>query len=262
METSASEFLKNELAQRQRKNPHYSLRAYARDLDLHAGTLSAVMAGKRALPSREALRISQSLGLSPRQTQNLLGRQPVSFGVSPEAKGSRQILDSELNFRILSEWEYFAVLSLMETADFRPEIEQISQRLGISPMRAGIVFKGLTDAGLIQIDGTQWVKTERDIHTSEDIESAALQRAHIEELELARRKIETVNILLRDFSSLCFATSGSKLPQIKDLIREFRQRVLSFAENETETHDHVYQLCIQLFPLTRPTEESVHVDRH
>jgi uncharacterized protein (TIGR02147 family) len=220
------------------------------------------MTGKRSLPKREVLRLARTLGLSPRQTQNLFKPTSNQVQLTKDANQSRQISDNELNFRILSEWEYFAVLSLIDTVDFEPSFDHVAKRLGITRLRASLVVKGLSDAGLIRMEASRWVKLDADIHTSEDVESAALQRAHIEELELARRKIETVSVALRDFSSLSFATAESKLPEIKQMIREFRQSILSFSEDDCAMNEQVYQLCIQLFPLTKSIEESDHVDSH
>ena len=44
--------LKQKLTEAQEKNPHYSLRAYARDLGIHPASLSLIIKSKRAFPQR------------------------------------------------------------------------------------------------------------------------------------------------------------------------------------------------------------------
>ena len=64
METSEHYFLytlQGALEARQRKNPSYSLRAFAKDLEMDSSNLSAILAKKRGLPSRRASGIAKKL---------------------------------------------------------------------------------------------------------------------------------------------------------------------------------------------------------
>ncbi|MEZ4751267.1 MAG: helix-turn-helix transcriptional regulator [Bdellovibrionota bacterium] len=60
--------LMQELGRRKERNPHYSLRALARDLDLSAASLSRIMSGKTALSISSVRRIVLGLELSPEET--------------------------------------------------------------------------------------------------------------------------------------------------------------------------------------------------
>ena len=54
--------LKSELASRTNQNPNYSLRAFARDLDLAPSRLSEVLNGKQGLSTQAAEKIAKTLG--------------------------------------------------------------------------------------------------------------------------------------------------------------------------------------------------------
>ena len=54
--------IKEDLSHKQRLNPHYSLRAYARDLGIHSSTLSQILKGKRPLPLKNSVEIVKKLG--------------------------------------------------------------------------------------------------------------------------------------------------------------------------------------------------------
>ncbi|MCB0418879.1 MAG: helix-turn-helix transcriptional regulator [Bdellovibrionaceae bacterium] len=60
--------LMQELGRRKERNPHYSLRALARDLELSAASLSRIMSGKTALSISSVRRIVLGLELSPEET--------------------------------------------------------------------------------------------------------------------------------------------------------------------------------------------------
>src|SRR5690606_34182834 len=53
--------LADELIRRQSKNPKYSLRAFARDLGVHASDLSKVLTGKRLMAIRTAIQLVKHL---------------------------------------------------------------------------------------------------------------------------------------------------------------------------------------------------------
>ena len=59
--------IKECLSLKQKENPHYSLRAFSRDLNLHCATLSQILNGKRGLPLKRATDVVIKLDLSPQE---------------------------------------------------------------------------------------------------------------------------------------------------------------------------------------------------
>lgn len=57
------ELLRERLALLQARNPRYSLRAFARDLHMHHGTLSQILRGRRHLSSRHIRALGERLRL-------------------------------------------------------------------------------------------------------------------------------------------------------------------------------------------------------
>ena len=57
--------LERELESRRRRNPRYSLRAFARALGTNHGTLSQILSSKRRLTPRSIRRLGARIGLSP-----------------------------------------------------------------------------------------------------------------------------------------------------------------------------------------------------
>ena len=54
---------------------------------------------------------------------------------------------------------------------------------------------------------------------------------------------------LRDFSSTTVAIDLDKLPEVKTIIREFRQKMTTLLRDGKKTD--VFQLAIQFYPLTK-----------
>ena len=245
--------IKNHLSQKQRVNPAYSLRAFARDLGMHPGTLGKVIKGERPLPLKISRQVTEKLDLSPTEKtlfmESLL-RRKTNIDLIPIAELDERHIVDESNYRVIAEWEHFIVIDLFEIADFERTIEDISKRLSITLNRAEVVVKNLVNSGLIKVDEEGKLECiHAGIKTTEDIESKALQQSHTETLETGLRKIKEIEVDLRDFSSMTASIDLEQLPEAKTIIREFRQKMTSLLRNGTNKTD-VYQLAIQFYPVT------------
>src|SRR4051812_13706155 len=101
-----------ELAERKRRNPAYSLRAFATQLDVSAASLSQIMSGKRHLTAKTARRMAVRLGLPPERARDFLASVPrpslvegVGGARAPRAPLDRDVLEAE-TFEIISDWHH------------------------------------------------------------------------------------------------------------------------------------------------------------
>lgn len=123
------DILKQELASRQRRNESYSLRSFSRDLAIPLGTLSRVLADKRSLPRKYVDGLASSLCLSPKQKSLFLNSSRSKGDHTDTDRDQLTIAECDRGFFIISEWEHFAVLSLMDIKGFRPKVGWIAERL-------------------------------------------------------------------------------------------------------------------------------------
>lgn len=261
--------LREELARRQRSNPAYSLRSFAKQLGMQAPTLSAVLAGKRPLPSSTAAAIPEKLSFSPAEKKRFLNsvyyrKAPpaiakaildASAANSADAAHAEKTLREELHFKIIAEWEHYAVLTLAETRGFRADKAWIAKRLRISEARAQTALNRLMEAGLLSVDAIGRVRLHQvNVTTSDDAASAALRQSHREALLMGAEKLDSVPVELRDFSSMTIAVSLDRLPEAKKLVRAFERQLSDLLEDGKRTE--VYQVCVQLYPLTETQDRS------
>lgn len=92
-------------------------------------------------------------------------------------------------------------------------------------------------------------------HTTDGVTDVALQRAHFQNLELARESLEQDTIENRDFTAMTMAIDPDRLPEAKRRIRDFRSELCRFLESGKRKE--VFKLCMQLIPLTKKEEASV-----
>lgn len=244
--------IREEFSLKQRVNPRYSLRAFARDLDLHSSTLSSVLKGFRSLPVKNSQHVAAKLNLNSKERtlflESIYRAKTKIDEIKIDPEDNRFMID-ENHFKVLSEWEHFAVETLLELTDFVPTIAGISQRLGITMNRAQVVVDNLLQYGLVKFDETgSLVKVHAKIRTTEDVASQALRIGHRETLDMGKTKLDEIDVELRDFSSVTVAMDLSRMPEVKAVIREFRQKMMALLENGNKTD--VCQLAIQFYPLT------------
>jgi uncharacterized protein (TIGR02147 family) len=252
--------LREKYLEGQSKNPRYSLRAFSRKAGVHFAALSAILNGKRNVSKKLAARIAERLALDPQQRAELLGlfpepksavRKRVGEGLSTNGTplGSRYLELNSRQFKIASEWEHFAVLSLLQCHDFQSSTEWISRRLGITEARAKQVIDRLLELELLQRDSTgRLTRSEQNFRTSDDVASLSLKKSHEQTLELARESLFRDSVEKRDFTAVTVAVNPKNLSTAKELIRKFQDELCDQLEAGRCTE--VYRLSVQLFPLT------------
>src|SRR5579884_4269912 len=111
--TSFVEFLSREFSRRKMMNPRFSLRGFARFLDLDPSFLSKVMRGPRRATPLLVERIARRLNLSERERQyfmSSLSRRPERIPLE-QAHAFHPLSADE--FETISGWQHYALLELV-----------------------------------------------------------------------------------------------------------------------------------------------------
>lgn len=263
MQQNIQSILKSELTARQKVNSSYSLRAFARDVNLSPGYLSDLMKGKKKVSVDTAMKISKSLGWSWRDTQLFLQMSQLSTAKSKAASRfiKKEIQHTQnlyntftriksLNFNPISDWYFFAIMELSDLPDFKDDPTWIAKKLGLSLTTANDAMRLLKDNGfLVQTpEGNYKKKYNLGI---KDTPSAALRKFHKQHLRNAEAAIEEQAYDQRHASGITMAINCKKLPAAINLITEFRARMSALLEDGDK--DAVYHLAIQLFQLDKPS---------
>lgn len=238
------ELLQERYQQAQLQNESFSQRAFARKLALSSSALSEIMRGKRKTSAKLRERILSRLDLDE---SSLIG--------PSKAVPSKLLQLSHDQYSVISDWYYFALLSLMETESYKPNVSWISKRLKISPNEVKLVFQRLKRLGMIEGKSIQTYRaTGKSFSSTDGAFSIPLRRAHKKNLELAAESIHNVPLELRDLCAMTLCLDPKDLPEAVRRIRAFRAELTQFLESRSK--QEVYKLCIQLFPLTHPQGEQ------
>lgn len=250
--------LMKELEQRQQKNAAYSLRAFARTLDISPAYISQIFSGKRVLSETAATFISQKLRWPAKRKKLFLTLLQYQKAPNQEAKDviSSQIQDlAELDFielkqdqfQTVADWYHFAIVELSDLEEFRPEPKWVARRLGLSIDEATAALLRLVRVGLLK-EKEGRLKRSSQHHRIQDVPSQAIRAFHLSHLRAAEKALLTQSFESRDFSGTCVSISLENLPEIKELIRDFRSKINQYCSANTAPNA-VYHLAVQFFRL-------------
>jgi uncharacterized protein (TIGR02147 family) len=167
-----------------------------------------------------------------------------------------QHLDGDL-FEYLSHWYYPAIREMAARADFRDDPGWIAGQLQppVKPSQAGAALDTLLRLGLLQREGGRIVRGEATLTSGHEVRALGVANYHRQMLERAAESIELVSSEERDLSAMTVCVGAELIPEIKRRLREFRETLMDVCDREAEP-EVVYQLNIQLFPLSRRSGES------
>lgn len=251
--------LKSEFDRRSSVNPSYSLRAFARDLDIQAPQLSAVLLGKKGLSSKKASTVAKTLGFSKTEEKKFvaavsaaharskLGRETAHRKLHRLDKSEQIATVEAARFEVVADWYHMALLQLMETRNFRWNIQEIAKTLGISIQKTEAAIEALVLTGLLKQSAKGYAKSDDFIRT-EDVPSRAIRLSLQQLIAKAATALEQQSIQERDFSSVTVAIDRSRLPEMKSWLTEFREKFCLEACQGDNRND-VYTLNLQFFKL-------------
>lgn len=250
----SEEFLNQVFEERKGRNTSYSVRAFARDLDIGKTTLSEVLSGKRKLSKNNLLKVCEKLEVSDHQ-KKLLESDNLQQRVSPQELENLYFKEDQL--KLIANWYYLAILNLTKVKKNKAEAKWIANRLGISDLQASEALDVLLRMKLLTIKRGKLVRTANPIHSTEDIPSKALKKHHEQMLHQAERSLYNDPTDIREISTVTMGVKSQDFDKARKLIRNFRKRFMKEIETtEVNSADEVYALGLHFFPLTKRKREG------
>lgn len=259
--TTYRDILRNKLSERCMKNGKYSLRAFARDLELSPQRLSHILSGRHGLSPAAATKVAQHLGLNQEEINffcMLVQEKHARSGVvKKNAQEKLQELTSQYknlnleHFKIISDWYHFAILELTLVDGFKSNPKWIAKALKITEIEVKMAIERLLKLELLTEGKNGALKlTGQFFADPRGTPSSALRQFHKQLMEKAILALEFQKLEERDFSSTILAIDEKDIPRAKDEIKKFRVAFdKKFSAREVKTN--VYCLGTQLFSLQK-----------
>ena len=260
-----SDILKEEFEHRKYLNPSYTLRSFAKKLDIAPSKVSEVLNKKQGLSEKLALKISEHLNFSEEETDHFVITVKAHCAKSPRVKKDYQellqsrmmkteMLELQENvFSVISNWYYFAVLELIDTKDFVSNEKWIAKRLDVTDSEVKNALKTLESLGMVKINDGEYKTTGQNLKTTDGIGSSSIKKFNEQILKKAQEAIYSQNIKQRHISTLTTGLNDEILPEVFEKISNFRSELNQFItkhpKNKNNTNK-VYCFSSQFFELT------------
>ena len=243
--------LKDELSRRQRSNTDYSIRAFAKYLNIDQSSLCSILKGTRTIPKKHVEPIADKLGLEQSEKQKFkesVSSSSIKLKDLKPRKQARYSLSQE-EFKRVSTPNAFAILTLLELDQFKYDTQWISNILNIEESLVIKVIQDLKEVDLVhEIDGSLY-KTKNRVSSSDEIKSEEVFNFHkstlIDAIEIGKK----LNVEKRYFSTLTLPTNLDVLPKAKKIIKEFEDKIEALLD-ETQNRKDLVRLSLQFYPLT------------
>jgi uncharacterized protein (TIGR02147 family) len=174
-----------------------------------------------------------------------------------EAGSAKQLRKDQYEF--YSNWYHAVICSLIDLYPSVKDPRTIAAMLfpAITPKQAQKSIDLLLRLELIkrQADGSCKVSS-KVLTTGRDIQSLAVQRFHLECMNLAANALRELPRDKRNISGLTLGISQEAYAKIEQVISSCQEEILDIAEKDKKS-DRVYQLNFQLFPVSRVKGERV-----
>lgn len=251
--SSMRELLKLELQKRSAANARYSLRAFARDLQINPSHLSKILRGQVTVSEEKFQLFADRLKLPTSELQKIRKTEMLRAEIGQcrdwleRVEKQIEILTGEgRKLPSSCEWIHCALLALSETDDFQSSPAWLAARLGVSQGEVEQGLRWLQNAGAIVFDKDGHWKRIPLPPTGE----AAIGKIQCRQfLQRALENFDHKEAGLH--TGLTIAVDGSEMEKIQQYILIFQRALEHMIEETGEKKDSVYQMSVSFFPLTR-----------
>jgi len=229
-----------------------------------SSAFSDVLSGRRKLAKAAALRLAKALQFSRGEEEFFLHLVDFNQADSLEEKnlhytqllalkGIRVEILSPEKYEYFSQWYHAALRELLYfhscDGDFAALGRRLNPAVPAAKVRKAVLL--MERLGLLAKDASgKYRQTSKLISTDDTGSSLHVENFQAATIQLAREALDRHPRQARDISTVTATLSERSLEKVKAAIKTLRQTVLTLAEQDEEV-DRVYQLNIQLFPLSR-----------
>lgn len=236
--------LKKEFNRRMRKNPKYSLRAFAKALGISHSAVSELISGRRRFSTRNVARIGSTLKWSKE-------KMTTALHALQKDPGSYTSLDSQQAHQ-LDAWYYNAILELFLIEGFEPAPQWIAHALKLEEVTVVAALAKLIELGFLSVtrNGNLKVRTSKTTTLGNVQSKDSILRVQKQNLEKQIESLAINPVEIQSSMGLTIPMDPIDLPEARKIIFRCMKELDSLLNRKGARRTEVYRLQLGLFPLT------------
>lgn len=256
-------FLREFFEEKKRTSPFLSFRYLGSRLNIDPSQLLKIVQGQLHLSRAKVESVIQYCKLNSKESEYF--RLLVGYNKAKNAAEARMYFDklaaisgvhfTELEkdqYSFFTRWYYSAIWCALNVFDCDDNYEELGLFVlpAIEPSQVRESLDLLKRLQLIKKnDQGFWKSTDQNISTGESWRTLAVRQHQQEMIRIAGESLDRVAPGERDVSSVTLGVSEESLAEMRAVTEEYRRNMIRIS-NQSEPTDRVYQLNVQLFPLT------------
>lgn len=269
--TDYRKFLSDYYDTQKKVNPAFSYRFFLRRVGVSSsGIYKEIVEGKRKLSRYLLQRFAETMKLNKKESayfENMVffndAKSPTEQRIYFERLLSLSSAKSKtLNpdqYEFYQKWYYGAIRELLTFIRFKDNYSILAKSLNpaIRQEQAQKAIALLEKLGLIKMgeDGF-YHRMDPVVTTGGQVQSLQIMNFQQEMIDMAKAAYDLHPRNHLNMSTLTLSVSGETVDKIKEELTEARSRILALAQRE-EKPNRVYELNMQLFPLSKITEGGI-----
>lgn len=259
-------YLRDHYQARKERDAFFSYRHMAARTGVDAGWIAKVLAGQEHLSQRSLSAFAELCGLSGREAEYL-----AALVALAKAKGTQERADAfelvmalksparatvgERQLAFYSRWWHAPIRTLLSLLGRGASPERISKLLHprVSTTEVESSIQLLSELGLVRQNPSGWELVDAFVTSPPEGAKAAVRSYQAQVLDLAKSAIESLPPDRRDISTLTLSFDSRDIGLIRERLTALRDSLIQLSA-EAKRPDTVYQINLQVFPLSDPGE--------
>ncbi len=262
--TDYRKFLKDAYQQANKGLRHLTYRTIAEKAGFKSqGFFTQILQGKTNISPHTAAGLARAFSLTRRET--LFFSLLVQYNQTTTHRDKKRLFERLLTFKearfglvqpeqyeLFDKWYYTAILAALSYVAFTGDYESLGKTIvpSLNPEHTREAIAHLERLGLVAHDTEgRWSLTDKHLSTGPFTDSLIVNNFVINTLDIARDAFYRFPKDQRSFSAVTLSVSEDGYMKIKAASDEFRRTVVDIVKKDSNM-DRVYQMNMQLFPLT------------
>ncbi|HRO66007.1 MAG TPA: TIGR02147 family protein [Pseudobdellovibrionaceae bacterium] len=264
--TPISEILKQNFNKRKRSSPGFSARAMAGKLGVSQAYVSQILNGVRTLPPEMLDSFCELLDIDAERKELLsiaiLEKQGWSkkpqkslrhSDISAKAHTADWVTAPPKDLSLLDDWHSLALLEATQLDDYDGSVEFLQRRLGLNRAQIDSLVRNLTAGGFLEMVDGKMVKKNQLLEMQSGKNKKNIANYHKAVMKKAQATMDESSsdedISRRLITSGVFTCSREQVDYLRAKLAEVLREII--VESSHGKAEEVYQLGIQLFPITK-----------
>ena len=249
---SGQEWLSNLFKDKVKSNPSFSLRSFARQLEISPAVLSRIFKGERTLTFKLAVRVAEALNLENGEREKL-----YSFYIPANKCSNLEFNEEEDQYHALKDWYHYAITQMLMIKNFDEDYRWMARMLGINEFETKEAIARLIRLKILERDANDQLALKKSyFDASPNVASLGIKHFKNQILEKTKMTLDEPHHF---FSSMTIAINEEKISEAKKEIKKFKTNMKNILGEGSKTR--IYNLGIHFIPLSQSSNEIERFDQ-